>query len=144
MRVRLIVQGRPVPLQRSRTSSGHHYLPKRSRLYRDTVQAVWLEAGRPSLGDAPFTLSARFIGANPRADLDNLCKAILDALNGLGFTDDSQLVCIAGAHKLPTDADGARTEVELWSAGDSVIRAYLQGFFRIARQSEILVVCPNR
>jgi crossover junction endodeoxyribonuclease RusA len=110
----LTVPGKPVPLQRSRTRGGRHYLPARSRVYRETVQAAWLAAGRPSLGDAPFALSARFYGA--RGDLDNCLKAVLDALNGLAFRDDRQLTCIAGAHKLPADARGARAEVDLWPA----------------------------
>jgi Holliday junction resolvase RusA-like endonuclease len=73
-----------------------------------------MAAGRPSLGSAAFSLSARFYGANPRADLDNLVKAILDALNGLAFADDSYLACLSGCHKLPVDAEGARAEVDLW------------------------------
>ncbi len=115
-RVQLVIPGRPVPLQRSRTRSGKHYLPKRSRAYRELIEAEWLAAGRPSLGDAPFTLSARFYGARANADLDDLCKAICDALNELAFADDRQLVCLAGCHKLPVDTDGPRTEIELWVA----------------------------
>jgi crossover junction endodeoxyribonuclease RusA len=111
--VSLVIVGKPVPLARSRTSSGRHYLPKRSRDYRTLIQATWMQAGRHSLGDRPFTASMRFYGARANGDLDNLVKAILDALNGLAYDDDSQLVCIAGAHKLPTDADGPRCEVEL-------------------------------
>jgi crossover junction endodeoxyribonuclease RusA len=115
-RVKLLVPGKAVPLQRSRTSRGRHYLPPRSRAYRQLVQAEWMAAGRPSLGNAPFTLSARFIGARANSDLDNLCKAILDALNGLAYVDDSQLMCMSGCHKLAVDADGPRTELDLWSA----------------------------
>jgi crossover junction endodeoxyribonuclease RusA len=113
----LTIAGTPIPLQRSRTSRGRHYLPKRSRAYRELVQAEWMAAGRQSLGDAPFTASMRFYGANPRADLDNLVKAILDALNGLAFADDKQLSCLSGCHKLPVDAAGARAVVDLWPAG---------------------------
>jgi crossover junction endodeoxyribonuclease RusA len=116
-RIALVVSGKPVPLQRSRTSSGRHFLPKRSRVYRETVQAEWMAAGRPALGAVPFTASMRFYGANPRADLDNLVKAILDALNELAFADDRQLVCIAGAHKLAADEHGPRAAVDLWSVG---------------------------
>jgi crossover junction endodeoxyribonuclease RusA len=113
----LTIAGTPIPLQRSRTARGRHYLPKRSRVYRELVQAEWMAAGRQSLGGAPFTASMRFYGANPSADLDNLVKAILDALNGLAFVDDEQLVCLSGCHKLPVDAGGARAVVELWPAG---------------------------
>jgi len=112
--LRLVIPGKPVPLQRSRTSSGRHYLPARSRIYRELVQSEWMAAGRPTLGEAPFAASMRFYGANPRSDLDNLCKAILDALSGgLAFADDSQLVCLSGCHKLPADDRGARCEVEM-------------------------------
>jgi hypothetical protein len=75
--IQLAITGRPVPLQRSRTSRGRHYLPPSSRTFRELVQAEWLAAGRPSLGGTPF---------------------------------------IAGCHKLPIDAHGPRTELDLWSA----------------------------
>ncbi|MGA9315925.1 MAG: RusA family crossover junction endodeoxyribonuclease [Solirubrobacteraceae bacterium] len=116
MTVSLVIRGRPVPLQRSRTSSGRHYLPARSKTYRLLVQAEWMAAGRPSLGDAPFAMSARFYGARANADLDNLVKAILDALNGLAFADDRQLTCLSGCHKLPVDDRGPRAEIDLWAA----------------------------
>jgi Holliday junction resolvase RusA-like endonuclease len=112
-RVTLVVPGVPVPLQRSRTSAGRHYLPQRSRDYRSLVQAEWLAAGRPTLGGSPFTLSARFYGARANADLDNLVKALLDALTRLAFTEDSQCMSIAGAHKLPADALGPRAQIHL-------------------------------
>jgi crossover junction endodeoxyribonuclease RusA len=123
MTVSLTIAGKPVPLQRSRTSGGRHYLPKRSQVYRETVQAEWMAAGRPSLGAVPFVASMRFYGARATADLDNLVKAILDALNELAFTDDKQLVCIAGAHKLPVDAEGPRCEVEMWPAEREAVAA---------------------
>lgn len=116
MTLRLTIPGKPVPLQRSRTSSGRHYLPERSRVYREAVQAEWMAAGRPSLGSGPFVASMSFVGARANADLDNLVKAILDALNELAFADDKQLVCLSGCHKLPVDADGARAVVDLWPA----------------------------
>lgn len=116
MIVRLVISGRPVPLQRSRTRGGRHYLPRRSRIYRELVQAEWLAAGRPSLGDEPFTLSARFYGLRANADLDNAVKGLLDALNGLAFSDDHNLVCVAGVQRLPVDELGPRVEVDLWPA----------------------------
>jgi Holliday junction resolvase RusA-like endonuclease len=115
-RIQITVPGIPVPLARHRAGRHGTYLPKRSRVYRELVQAEWLAAGRPSLGAAPFAMSARFFGVNPRSDLDSLVGAVFDALSGLAFADDSQLVCLSGCHKLPADADGARTELELWRA----------------------------
>jgi crossover junction endodeoxyribonuclease RusA len=116
-RVAFTVPGKPVPLQRHRTRGGRQYLPARSRDYREVVQSHWLAAGRPSLGDMPLTASMRFYGAHASADLDNLLKGVLDALNGLAFDDDAQVVCFSGVHKLPADERGARAEIELWPAG---------------------------
>lgn len=110
--VALVIVGKPVPLQRSRTSSGRHYLPARSRAYRSLIQTTWLAAGRPTLGDRPFTASLRFIGARANADVSNLAKAVEDALNGLAYRDDRQVVRL-DAVKLPADAHGPRCEVEL-------------------------------
>jgi crossover junction endodeoxyribonuclease RusA len=113
MTVSLIVPGVPVPLYRSRTRNGQHYLPKRSREYRELVQAEWMVAGRPTLGDKPFSASMRFYGSNARADLDNMVKAVLDGLNGLAYDDDSQLACLSRVHKLALDERGPRCEIEL-------------------------------
>jgi crossover junction endodeoxyribonuclease RusA len=133
MRVRLTIPGVPVPLQRSRTARGRHYLPRRSRNYRDLVQSEWMAAGRPSLGTAPFTASARFYGANARADLDNLVKAVLDALNGLAFADDSQMVCLSGCHKLPADDSGPRVELDLWKATTAPIERRMSSRDRVVK-----------
>jgi len=115
-RLSLTVPGHPIPLQRSRTRQGRHYLPGASRQYRQRIEAEWMAAGRPTLADHPFSLSARFYGANPQADIDNLVKAVLDALGGLAFTNDHNCVCLAGVHKLPADAGGARAEIDIWAA----------------------------
>jgi|HubBroStandDraft_6_1064221.scaffolds.fasta_scaffold44593_8 crossover junction endodeoxyribonuclease RusA len=114
-RVKLTIPGRPIPLERHRTGKGRRaYLPARSKAYRELVQGCWLEAGRPTLGAEPFAASMRFYGAHAGSDLDNLCKAVADSLNGLAYDDDRQLVCIAGAHKLAVDDQGARAEIDLW------------------------------
>ncbi len=113
-RVQLVISGRPIPLQRHRTGKGRAYLPVRSKAYRALIEDEWMAAGRPSLGGVPVVLSARFYGARANADLDNLVKAILDALQTLAFDNDRQVVCLSGCHKLPVDADGPRAEVELW------------------------------
>jgi crossover junction endodeoxyribonuclease RusA len=119
MRIRLVIPGVPVPLERSRTARGSHYLPPRSREYRDRAQAAWMAAGRPSLGDVPLVLVARFYGARASADLSNLVKGVEDALNGLAYGDDRQIVCLSGVHKLPVGAGASRTEIELWPSEGS-------------------------
>jgi Holliday junction resolvase RusA-like endonuclease len=46
---------------------------------------------RPRYGDFEVELKMEFAGEAPRLDLDNLAKAMLDALKGHVFFDDSQI-----------------------------------------------------
>jgi len=103
--VRLVVPGPAVPLARARVTGRGTYLPARSREFRERCRAVWLEAGRPHL-EGPVQLSLLFVFERPRShlrrdgsvrpgttplprgDVDNLAKAVLDALAGCLFGDD--------------------------------------------------------
>jgi Holliday junction resolvase RusA-like endonuclease len=116
MIVQLLVPGEPLPLERARVGKGRHYLPARSREYRERVQAAWMIAGRPCLGDVPLTCSARFYIGGREGDLDNYVKALNDCLSGFAYTDDRQIVCLSGCHRLRADAQGPRTELDLWGA----------------------------
>jgi crossover junction endodeoxyribonuclease RusA len=46
---------------------------------------------RPSWGEFDVELIMEYLGETPRLDLDNLAKALLDALKGHVFFDDSQI-----------------------------------------------------
>ncbi len=46
---------------------------------------------RPRYGDFEVELVMEYVGEPPRLDLDNLAKALLDALKGHVFFDDSQI-----------------------------------------------------
>lgn len=46
---------------------------------------------RPKGGDFDVELIMEYVGETPRLDLDNLAKALLDALKGHVFFDDSQI-----------------------------------------------------
>lgn len=46
---------------------------------------------RPKGGDFEVELIMEYVGETPRLDLDNLAKALLDALKGHIFFDDSQI-----------------------------------------------------
>jgi hypothetical protein len=67
-RFELLIPGKPVPNGRSRhRANGHHYTPARTTEYRQRVQATWMAAGRPSVGDDLFALSASFYRFTGRA-----------------------------------------------------------------------------
>ncbi len=136
-RLRLVVPGNPVALERARVGRGRHYLPARSRGYRERVHAAWMHAGQPSLGDTQLacsttfhvahppthygsgrnatTIRPKYAHAIPPGDVDNYLKALLDALSGHAYADDRQVVCLAGVHKQWADSKGPRSEVELWA-----------------------------
>jgi len=98
--VTIRVEGDPVPKGRPRhTLDGHTYTPKRTKEYEDAISVEWLKLD-PS-ERAPFTGPVRVtVGVRERvypADLDNYCKIVLDALNGLAWADDVQVEAICAS-----------------------------------------------
>ena len=93
------VQGHPVPLPRSRSAAGKRpYIPHDHpvRAWQTFVKVACLqevvrrEMPTPCyLGDVRMTCI--FYGARKNADIDNLFKAVADALNGTAYADDSQI-----------------------------------------------------
>jgi crossover junction endodeoxyribonuclease RusA len=67
-----------------------------ARIYRDQAGYIYLQQtmrinrGRPLIGDVKVTLD--FYRPAKRGDLDNRIKVTLDALQGIAFADDSQVV----------------------------------------------------
>ena len=95
------VEGPPVPKGRPRfTRKGHAYTPRETRDYERTVGHVvglaatrvgW--AGVHAYETGRFRVRARiFKPTRRRMDADNVGKAVLDALNGVLWKDDSQVV----------------------------------------------------
>ena len=133
--IEFFVPGKPVPMARPRvTRTGHAYTPKACAEYKAIVAAAAREAmkGREMLTDAvqvrvgfyfPIpkswragkALAARH-GMFPhtaRPDLDNLYKAVTDAMNGIVYKDDSQIIfCTVG--KRYRDKAGVSVRVESW------------------------------
>jgi crossover junction endodeoxyribonuclease RusA len=69
-----------------------------ARYYKPLVYEFFRKefALRPRWGEFEVEISMEYAGEAPRLDLDNLAKALLDALKGHVFFDDSQiarLVC---------------------------------------------------
>lgn len=59
---------------------------------------------RARFGDFAVSLRMEHVGAPPAMDLDNLCKALLDALKGFVFHDDSQIARLF-AERTPGERD---------------------------------------
>jgi Holliday junction resolvase RusA-like endonuclease len=130
------IPGQPVAKGRPRFNSFQKraYTPDKTANYerrvRSIIQAMLLQAGRREPYQGSVGITFTFYMARPnshtkkqrlaydhltRPDLDNLEKAIMDAMNGIVYKDDSQ-VCRKKSEKRygPDGAIGARVEVGMW------------------------------
>lgn len=129
MTVRFIVNGRPQPKQRPRFShkTGAVYTPSKTHQYEKNVRGEYMDAHKGMVSEngpilaivecyfpipksATKRLRERMLsGLRPinrrSGDADNLAKSILDALNGVAFTDDSQVVTLISEKRYVDDAD---------------------------------------
>lgn len=112
--VKFTVPGNPVGKARPRmTRSGHAYTPDKTVSYENLVKMCFIEKYTdwvPVSGEAILRLNAYYpipksaskkkkidmvigeIRPTKKPDLDNVMKAIADALNGIAYVDDSQIV----------------------------------------------------
>lgn len=67
------------------TTQARYYKPLVYEFFRKQFQI------RPRWGEFEVTLAMEYVGEAPSLDLDNLAKALLDALKGHVFFDDSQI-----------------------------------------------------
>ncbi len=134
MKIEFTVPGVPVGKGRPRfTRSGHTYTPDTTKAYEEKVRICWktqsgqgFSGGIPVLADivayfpVPKSAGKRKSAAMggtfhlKKPDADNLCKAVLDALNGCAYPDDSA-VQIGRCIKIYTNA-APRVEVSLCEA----------------------------
>ena len=100
MKYGLLIRERPLSKQRPRFGNGHTYTPSKTKEYEERVGYEWKKKYKDCLTGA-VSVTMKFFFHEPkkagvyktsRPDIDNLAKAILDGLNGIAFTDDSQVV----------------------------------------------------
>ena len=135
MKVRTVsIEGHPVPKGRPRVFRGHAVTPKRTQQAESQLQAMY-RIQNP--GKEPFTgpVEVHCIFCMPipktwnkqkkeraaqgwlrcavRPDLDNLVKLVLDALNGIAYADDAQIVRIHAFKKYSGDHPDGATIVDI-------------------------------
>ena len=89
----------PVPLARPRvnTTNRGRYLPNKSRQFLNDLQLLVRAAFKQEPYNVPLSVTLHFYKPrNPAAknygDIDNLAKAVLDACNGVIWSDDKLIV----------------------------------------------------
>jgi hypothetical protein len=85
VRARAIAGGLEVAVD-GLTTQAKYYKP----LIYEFFRKEWRGA-RPAWGDFSVEIVMEYVGDPPWLDLDNLAKAILDALKGYAFHDDAQV-----------------------------------------------------
>ena len=113
--VSFTVDGRPVPKGRPRVTQHGTYTPKSTQIFESAVRAAWLERGEKPFEDgealdvmvyAYFPIPSGTAKSKrerlhltpylKRGDIDNIIKAVLDALNGYAYKDDSAVFSVYG------------------------------------------------
>lgn len=118
--MKFIINGRPQGKARARTVRNkytgkvHSYTPENTGDYEDLIRWSYKQAGGEYYGDRLIAVTinafypipksyskkkkmaciSREIRPTTKPDLDNLIKAILDALNGVAYYDDNQVVSL--------------------------------------------------
>lgn len=127
MKIKFTIPGTPVAKARPRiTRSGHAYTPKKTADYEMRVkicvmQLMAVQRLRPTTEAVRLTVQAFFpipaswtkakkekalngdLKHTTKPDFDNVEKAIQDAMNGIVYKDDSQIVLVAGSKEYASE-----------------------------------------
>lgn len=109
--VAFVVPGSPVPKERARVVRGHAFTPERTRTAEAAIAWAAKAAGVVPLS-GPVALTCLFYCRNNvRGDIDNLVKLCSDALNGVAWADDKQVVRLSAT--VAIDKANPRTWIKI-------------------------------
>lgn len=122
------VRGRVVGSARPRVTRFGTYIPQRTRDYRDRIKGAFMESGGMRWS-GPVSVRVYVYRELPKSrpkrvesepdtykpDVDNIAKNVLDALNGIAWDDDSQVVELI-VRKYPRSREPERIVVEICGA----------------------------
>ena len=106
-----VIPGKPIPKQRPRVVRGRAYTPKPTREYERKVGFCARQA-RVRMSAGPFSVKiSLYFSDFRRRDIDNCAKAILDALTGIAWVDDSEVDQLSVCRGF--DRDNPRAEITI-------------------------------
>lgn len=134
-RLEMTIEPRPKERPRASVIGGHAriYTPKTTETYENNIRKAWVQQN----GEEPLTgpvvvrihfgmpipksvskknriqMLGRKIRPVTKPDIDNLAKSILDAINGVAYKDDNQIVTLM-AKKYYTEIPCVRVIVADW------------------------------
>lgn len=109
----ICVHGNPLPKQSYRAVKGGGYTDPRVKMWQDIISWKAHEAmiDHPVF-ECPVEVHITFWRkSGARVDLDNLSKCALDALNGIVFSDDCQVINLHLSKHVNKDNPGCRIRV---------------------------------
>ena len=112
----------PTPVSANRywrNFRGRMVVSKEAQAYKQAVGWMWLAAKRRMIDGLDVHVEIQLcpkltkgnVASKTRMDLDNCVKLTLDALNGVAYLDDSQVVSISAAIGKPVAAGGLLVDV---------------------------------
>lgn len=125
------VPGRPKGKARPRFGNGRTYTPKTTIEYEDLIARCYVKQdGRTFDGEVKLKVEAVFKipeswtkkkkheaifeGKRPevRPDIDNIVKVVMDALSGVAYNDDSQVVIVEASKMYGLGCEGLLITLE--------------------------------
>ena len=113
--ITISVQGEPRPKQSFRYAKTGGYTSAKVKAWQETVawEANIVMRSKSFLeGYISVTMDFR-LGNNRRVDLDNLSKAVLDAMNGIVYKDDTEVIELHLKKMVVKDNPGVIVGIEI-------------------------------
>lgn len=138
MRVDFIVKGEAVGKARPRVCGGHAFTPEKTKLYEAQVGWEYARAAKNQRAvgflTPPLSVTITAYHEPPRSwskkkraeaagrawcglpDADNICKSILDGLQGVAFQNDSEVAEVVVRKRYAGEGEAARAEITVEEA----------------------------
>ena len=116
--MKITIPGKPRGKERPRFSrTGKVYTPCNTRTYESIVgwHAKAAMQGKPYEGDVEISIRL-YYDTLRKPDIDNVCKALLDSMQGIVYKNDSQITKLEAVQILIDKEQGTRAEIEIKEA----------------------------